>query len=95
MKTPLKDAKPEVEFTPNSVYNSAGTVTLTMTAEMAAYMLGQVANATPSAVDLTNGEKLDLYNAIYKGLDRALQDQIDNIPTLAECKVAGARTVKG
>lgn len=95
MKTLLKDAKVEVEFSPNSAYKSAGTVSLTMTVEMAAYVLGQVANATPSSIDLSNGEKLDLYNNIYKGLDRKLQDLIDRTPTLAECKVAGARSVKG
>lgn len=75
MAEPLEKWRgPAPTFSPNTAYRSAGEVTVTMSVEMAAYILGAI-GAHPGTPRLPNGQELNLYGSFYADLNDLLRAQ--------------------
>ena len=72
-KERLEKARAEAEFTPNSLYESAGTVTLTVSAEMAVFIYGMIGHTQPSVAD-ENGKRIELYEGFWLDVKPVLND---------------------
>jgi hypothetical protein len=92
MKEPLNKYRSKASFTPNSLHESSGEVTVTLPVEMAAF-IGGILGKLQSQYTLPDGRKLDAYNAYYASvwsntdsgcLPRGLRKDLEEIAAFGE-----------